>query len=108
MRALLVQLRSPAIVSAVLVLPFALLEVIRAQGITAHFPVPLFVALWLLALTFSVMLLRLVRSLQMEHSFPVLLYRQLPAIALMIVAAGLWVGLVVDQMPCFLGVPNCD
>lgn len=22
--------------------------------------------------------------------------------------AFLWVGLVSDQMPCFLGVPNCD
>ena len=86
MRALLVQLRSPAIGSALLVLPFALLEAINAQGITAHFPVPLFVVMWLLALTFLVILLRLVRSVQMERSLRILLYRQLPAIALMILA----------------------
>jgi hypothetical protein len=29
-----------------------------------------------------------------------------PVLAL--VLAGFWVGLVLDQMPCFLRVPNCD
>lgn len=34
--------------------------------------------------------------------------RLAPRVVLVILIAWLWVGLVVDQMPCFLGVPNCD
>jgi len=26
----------------------------------------------------------------------------------LILIAWLWAGALVDQMPCFLGVPNCD
>jgi hypothetical protein len=29
-------------------------------------------------------------------------------LALLVLIAWFWVGLVDDQMPCFLGVPNCD
>jgi hypothetical protein len=29
-------------------------------------------------------------------------------IGLSIVVACLWAGIVMDQMPCFFGVPNCD
>ena len=29
-------------------------------------------------------------------------------LCLMILITLLWVGVVADQMPCFMGVPNCD
>lgn len=29
-------------------------------------------------------------------------------VAVLILIAWLWIGSVVDQMPCFPGVPNCD
>jgi hypothetical protein len=32
----------------------------------------------------------------------------LPRIATLIFIAWMWVAVVLDQMPCFLGVPNCD
>ncbi|HYN81900.1 MAG TPA: hypothetical protein VES88_10395 [Gemmatimonadaceae bacterium] len=32
----------------------------------------------------------------------------LPRVVFLILIAWVWVTLVVDQMPCFLGVPNCD
>ena len=25
-----------------------------------------------------------------------------------LLTAWLWIGILMDQMPCFLGVPNCD
>ncbi len=36
------------------------------------------------------------------------IFRLMPRVAIVVLIAWLWVGLVVDQMPCFLGVPNCD
>jgi hypothetical protein len=108
MRTFFTKLRLPAIISALLVLPFAILEVINSPSAAADFPFPLFVALWLLLVTFILMLLPIVRSVRVESPLRVTLYRHLPRIALMIILAGLWVGLVLDQMPCFLGVPNCD
>jgi len=32
----------------------------------------------------------------------------LARVAVMIALAWSWIGIVLDQMPCFLGVPNCD
>jgi hypothetical protein len=32
----------------------------------------------------------------------------LPSASFLILMAWLWVGILLDQMPCFLGVPNCD
>jgi len=34
--------------------------------------------------------------------------RLLLKVVFMILIAGLWVGILLDQMPCFLGVLNCD
>jgi hypothetical protein len=108
MRAFVIQLRSAAIISALLVLPFAMLEMINGRGAAADFPFPLFATMWLLLVTFILTLRPLVRSVRVKGSLQAPLFRQLPRIALMIVIASLWVSLVLDQMPCFLGVPNCD
>lgn len=32
----------------------------------------------------------------------------LVSLAVMVLLAGSWAGILLDQMPCFLGVPNCD
>ena len=52
MRVFLTQLRLPAMISAFLLLPFAILEVINGQGGVANLPFPLFATLWLLAFIF--------------------------------------------------------
>jgi hypothetical protein len=56
------------------------------------------------ALSFFVLLMPLVRRLGAEKSMNHLIVW--PRVVILI--AWMWVGLVVDQMPCFLGVPNCD
>jgi hypothetical protein len=59
-------------------IPFSILEIIN-QGLTPDFPLLLFGLLWLLSVVFIATL-----------------------------AAWMWLSVVIDQMPCFMGVPNCD
>ena len=85
------------IASVLLVLPFIILEWMN-QG-DESFPVALFVALWLLSRAFVVLLKKITRLSRLH-----LLLR----LAGLVLIAGAWTGLVIDQMPCFLGMPNCD
>ena len=96
--------RVSAIASFLLVLPFAILELVNGRALHG-LPIPLFAMMWLLAFSFAYILTRMTsdpartrRSLSTRFLGPLLL----------IMIAWAWVGLVVDQMPCFLGVPNCD
>lgn len=61
----------------------------------------------LLPLAFTVILLPILRSAATgnRNLNPISL---VPRLVLLMLIAWFWVSLVVDQMPCFLGVPNCD
>ena len=90
------------------VAPFLLLEMTYGFASYSNFPVPLFGILWLLGSAFVAILLPIGRSLMTADGprlTPTTLV--LSAVVLAIIAT-LWIGIVVDQMPCFLGVPNCD
>jgi nitric oxide reductase activation protein len=101
-------LKTPAIISSVLLLPFMILELVNRRNLNADFPVVLFVFMWLLALSFMAILMPILRSLPAGNRNALNPLSVLPRIFLSILIAWLWVGLVRDQMPCFLGVPNCD
>jgi len=88
------------IASTALVLPLLILELANNAENEGGFPVALFTVLWLLPLLLIAGGGQLLRS----HNKAVMV----AAAAVMIVIAVFWVGLVADQMPCFLGVPNCD
>jgi hypothetical protein len=94
------------LISTALVLPFVVLELINRRSFQEGFPLVLFVFMWLLTLAFALVLLPIVRRPQTDNKTS--LVRLLPRVAFLILVASLWVSLVVDQMPCFLGVPNCD
>lgn len=98
----------PATISLVLVLPFMIMELVNRRGLPQDFPVPLFGMMWLLTLSFILILTPLVRNLREGNGNLINQLTLLPKLVLLIIIAGLWVGLTVDQMPCFLGVPNCD
>lgn len=100
--------RKAPIVSSVLVLPFVILELGNGPDLRHDFPILLFGFMWLLALAFIVVLMPILRGLQarnetMGHSLSLL-----SKIVVLILIAWMWVSLILDQMPCFLGVPNCD
>ena len=94
------------VLSTALILPFAVLELVNNRAARSDFPVALFGFMWLNALALTTLIVSISRTLQSpgRHYTVSLAVRALTAIALA------WMGVagIVDQMPCFLGVPNCD
>lgn len=103
-----IQLRSPAIISTLLVVPLVVLEVMNRRGFAEGFPVPLFAALWLLPVVLLLTLMPVLRALRSGDTFRTHRVNILIRVAFLILVAWLWISLLLDQMPCFLGVPNCD
>ena len=89
------------IVSWSLVLPLALLELINRPDALQNFPWVLFGFLWVLAFSFTLVLTRLFRRRASRLGLAA-------GVGFLIFAAWMWGSVVVDQIPCFLGVPNCD
>lgn len=104
----LLNLRTSAFLSFLIVLPFMLLEAVNRRAFNEGFPLPLFGFLWLAPALFFLTLLPLVQTMRAGEN---LLARPLPLLlraAFLLLVAAFWAALMLDQMPCFLGVPNCD
>ena len=99
-----------AIISLVLTLPFAILEslfnVVNKQN--APGLVVLFGLLWLLPTAFIVILALTVRAVRAGNGTTATPVYLLLRVALLGLIAMTWGGILIDQLPCFLGVPNCD
>lgn len=99
--------RTPALVGFALVLPFLILEVINRRGFHEDFPITLFGLLWLLPFSFVLIFMPLVRG-PSARSRGLVARLLLPRAVLLPFIAWFWISLTADQLPCFLGVPNCD
>ena len=103
-------LKAAAMISFFLVLPFAILESLNQTITRQNAPglILLFGVLWLLPTAFIVILAPIVRSVRAGNNIltnPVaLLFR----VAFLVFIAWFWGSLFIDQLPCFMGVPNCD
>ena len=106
MKNYLTNLRWPLLISTLLVLPFLLLELVNRWSYQEGFPIPLFGLLWLLPLGFILILAPVVRDVRAGDKLKYISF--VLRIVLLILIAWLWVAIVLDQMHCFLGVPNCD
>lgn len=95
-----------ATIGLALVAPFAVLDLAynRATGRNSIDFAVLFGLLWLLTTAFAAILTSVVRGWR-EGGGPVNL---LLRIASLVLIAAMWGGIISDQLPCFLGVPNCD
>jgi len=108
MKSILTNLKSPAIISFVLVIPFIALELINRRNFNQDFPFPLFGFMWVLPILFIITMMPIVRNIRAGNSIianPIILLLRVVFLAFI---AWMWVSLLIDQMPCFLGVPNCD
>ena len=100
------------LIGSIFVLPFLMLELRYGAVSFSSFPYSLFLVLWLLPTAFLLTLVPIlgmrgtVRSGQ-DKSFAHRLTLVVRIAFLMLVVV-LWVSLIQDQLPCFLGVPNCD
>jgi len=102
-------IRLPAIISFLIMLPFMILEVINRRNFHEEgFPFVLFGFLWLLSAVFIAILMPIVRNIRAGNNImanPVFLFLR---VVFLVIIAWEWGALVIDQLPCFLGVPNCD
>jgi hypothetical protein len=112
MKHLLLPFGAAALFGLLLITPFAYMEYWnnpRIQSGEFRFPFMLFYALWLSPTVFFLAAIPIVRRLRagesiLSHPIPLLL--RVAFLALLTLG---WVGLLRDQMPCFLGgVPGCD
>lgn len=109
MKNMLTNIKSPALISLLLVIPFMIMEVVNTRNLNAIFNVPLFGFMWLLPTIFILILVPIVRNLRRAGNSlmanPVSLFI---SVIFLVLIAWMWASLLIDQMPCFLGVPNCD
>lgn len=99
-----------ALFGLLLVVPFAFLELWYTPAVRSliRFPYMLFGMLWLLPTASFITLAPVVRSLRAGENILAQPIALLLRVAFLTFAALSWVNLMRDQMPCFLGVPNCD
>ncbi|MEJ7623059.1 MAG: hypothetical protein WKF34_03625 [Pyrinomonadaceae bacterium] len=98
---------SAAGVALLLISPLIVLQWID-QPSSATFPIFLFGMLWLMAAIFAAIIVPLFRSLGKGYRMSMHPATMLLSAFLLVLLAATWGGIVNDQMPCFLGVPNCD
>ena len=110
MKRLVTTLRTPAIVGFLLMLPFLALELIfnpvakqAVPGLTV-----LFGLLWLFPLLFVLLLMPIIHSVRAGGRVMGRPWQLLLRVAVLVVVAMVWGGILADQLPCFVGVPNCD
>jgi len=105
----LTNLRSPALISLLFVIPFIIMETVNTQNLNAIFNVPLFGIMWLLSMLFILTAMPIVQNLWRTGNSivasPIILMIRVVFLALLV---WMWFSILIDQMPCFLGVPNCD
>lgn len=107
MKTIAANLGAAALISFILVLPFAILELMFNTVTKQNAPglIVLFGLLWILPTVFIVILVPIVRSVRAGNSIMTnLIFR----VAFLALIAVMWGGLLLDQLPCFIGVPNCD
>jgi hypothetical protein len=99
---------SSLLISSSLVGPFVVLQLVNRRTFHEDFPLVLFAFMFLHSLLIVLLLTPALRRLRAEGDLRALKLGHWTGLVL---AAFLMFGyaeLVVDQLPCFLGVPNCD
>jgi len=110
MKSILKTLGAAALISFTLTLPFAILDFRFNTVSKQNAPglIVLFGLLWLLPTAFIVILAPIVRAIRAGDSVLAHPVTFLFRVAFLALLAIMWGGLLIDQLPCFLGVPNCD
>lgn len=96
------------LISATLVAPFIVLEWVNRRTFHEEFPFVLFAFMSLHSLFVVFLLTPALRRLQKERSLRALKLGHWAGLLLGALLGYAYVDLVIDQLPCFLGVPNCD
>ena len=108
MNNILSSLRLPAILSFLIVLPFMILEwATRSDAPRSNASMMLWVILLLLPILFILTMMPIVRNLRAGNSIVTNPISLLLRVVFSAYLVWMWFGLVIDQMPCFLGATGC-
>ena len=99
---------TPLLISSTLVAPFIVLQLINRRAFHEDFPFVLFTFMSLHSLLIVLLLTPVVRRLRSERDLRVLKLGHWAGLAVSVVLIFAYADVVIDQLPCFLGVPNCD
>jgi uncharacterized membrane protein len=84
------------------------MEVTNRSSFNEGFPIVLFIVMWFLPVIFFLILTPIIRTIRTGNSLLASPFKLLLSITFLVLIAIVWTGALIDQMPCFLGVPNCD
>ena len=95
-------------ISAILVVPFVALELVNRRAFHEEFPFLLFTFMSLHSLLIVLLLTPALRRLRAERNLSALRPGHWAGLALAALLIFAYASVIIDQLPCFLGVPNCD
>ena len=96
------------LVSALLVAPFLVLQLVNRGTTRGDFPVALFLFMSLHALLIVLLVTPALRYLREERRPGALTLGHWAGLSLALLLGYAYATVISDQLPCFLGVPNCD
>jgi hypothetical protein len=96
------------LIGSALVAPFIVLEWVNRRAFHEDFPFVLFTFMSLHSLFIVVLLTPALRRLRSEKDLGALTLGHWAGLVLSAVLMLAYANVVIDQLPCFLGVPNCD
>ena len=95
-------------ISAALVAPFIVLQWVNRRAMHEDFPFVLFTFMSLHSLFIVLLLMPPLRRFRSARNLRALKLGHWAGLVLSGVLIYAYVNVVIDQFPCFLGVPNCD
>lgn len=96
------------LVGSTLVAPFMILQWVNRRAFHEEFPFVLFTFMALHSLSIVLLLTPAVRRLRSDGHLSALKLGHWAGLTLSACLIFVYVDVVIDQLPCFLGVPNCD
>lgn len=105
---ILQSVKLPVIIGFLTTFPFVILELANRRNFDYEFPFFLFLIMWLMSTLFVIFLVPIVRDVRAGNNSSIKPINLFIRFASMLLIAFIWTGIVLDQMPCFLGIPNCD
>ena len=97
-----------AVFAVLLVAPFALMEAVNTANAQVEPPTVLFALMFAHAALISATISPAVLKALSTRTLKSLSKLNWTGVAIGLAVLGLYARVVLDQMPCFLGVPNCD
>ncbi len=96
------------LISAIFVVPFVVLQLVNRRTFEENFPFMLFTFMSLNSLLVVLLLTPALRRFRAARSLRALKLTHWAGLLLGVFLGSVYAGVVIDQLPCFLGVPNCD